>query len=177
MPATSQDHLPPPPQTFEVPLRFAQHNFDVHCYNTLKCSVVYDHNDFARVYNDAPSPSPRSPDYKNHWDLPSYLGIRNFPSPAVVKWTSLDGVFHETKVDIGHLFKEQLIWHKVPKSDLADVYRGPIADDAGILLEVNDKTVSVYTKTLIPTRTEQIPGNKNSDFRDDLLLVWAQTYQ
>lgn len=176
MSASDQNHLTLPPQTSEIPLRFVRHNFGAYCYNTLKCSVVYDHNDFTRLDNDTPSFKPgATDDYKSRWDA-SYLGIRNFPAPAQVKWTSLDGEAHEAQVDIGHLFKEQLIWHKVSKSDMADFFEGPIAGEAGIILEVNDRTVSVYTKTLIPTRTEQIPGNKNSDFRNDLFLVWTHTY-
>ncbi len=176
MPALSQEHLAPPPQTIEVPLRFVRHNFSAYCYNTLKCSVVYDNNDFTRLDNDSPSFKPSATDnYKSRWDA-SYLGIRNFPPPAKVKWTSLDGQPHEAQVDISHLFREQLIWHKVPKSDMADFFEGPVAGEAGILLEVNDRTASVYTKTFIPTRSEQIPGNKNSNFRDDLFLAWTQTY-
>jgi hypothetical protein len=28
----------------------------------------------------------------------------------------------------------------------------------------------------IPTREEQVPGNKDSDFRKDVLLVWSHRY-
>ena len=31
-------------------------------------------------------------------------------------------------------------------------------------------------KAFITTKTEQIPGNKDSDFRDDGILAWIHTY-
>jgi len=46
----------------------------------------------------------------------------------------------------------------------------------GIFLEVNDRTISVYMKAFIATRAEQIPGNKDSDFRDDVILAWTHAY-
>jgi hypothetical protein len=104
------------------------------------------------------------------------IGIDNFPPPAEVKWKSLDGVQHEASVDMAAIFKNGLIWHKVPRSDMADFYRGAVAGEPSIFLEVNDRTINVYTRMFIPTRTEQIPGNKCSDSRDDLFLVWTHTY-
>jgi hypothetical protein len=93
-----------------------------------------------------------------------------------VRWKSLDGAQHEAKVDMAAIFKDGLIWHKVPKSDMADFYRGPVAGAPSIFLEVNDHTVNVYMKMLVPTRTEQIPGNKYSFGRNDLFLVWTRAY-
>jgi hypothetical protein len=176
MSAQTDARIAPPAQTHAVPLKFKQHNFDVHCYNTLTCSVVYDDNEFARPYLNAPTPAPKALDYQKHWGTASYLGIRNFPSPARVHWTSKDGQTHEATVDIGNIFKDELIWHNVPKSDMADFYSGPVAGEPDIFLEVNDRTVSVYMTTLIPTKTEQIPGNKNSNGRDDIFLAWSHTY-
>lgn len=158
-----------------MPLHFARHNFGAACYNTLRCSIVYNDKEFAPFNRDKPAPAPNSPDYRDNWDSP-YLGIRNFPRPAEVHWTSLDGVKHEAKVDMAAIFKDQLIWHKVPKSDMADFYSGPVAGEPDIFMEVNDRTISVYMEMLIPTKTEQVPGNKLSDGRDDRFLVWARTY-
>ena len=45
-----------------------------------------------------------------------------------------------------------------------------------VLLEIDDRTVTVYTRTMIPTRTEQVPGNRFSTSRDDLIQVWTHTY-
>jgi hypothetical protein len=104
------------------------------------------------------------------------LGIRNFPPPAQVRWKSLDGVAHEAQVDIGAIFKDELIWHKVPKADMRPFFMGPVAGTPSISLEVKDHTVNVYIGMFIPTWTEQEPGNKNSEFRYDNFLAWTHTY-
>lgn len=171
--------MTPPPETISAPLRFARHDFGAHCYNTLACSVVYDQAEFTRSPSeepDKPSGPPESADYKERWGGASYLGVRNFPPPAEVLWTSLNGQAHETQVDISAIFKDELIWHKVPKQDMADFYEGPVAGSPDIFLEVNDRTINVYSKMLIPMTIERVPGNKNSDYRADLFLVWTRTY-
>ena len=81
----------------------------------------------------------------------------------------------EIKVDIAAIFKDGLIWHNVHKADMKDFYSGPYASDPSILIVVDDYTVSVYTKTFIPTLTEQTPGNKDRNYRADLLLAWFHT--
>ena len=164
----------PPPETYAVPLRFMRHDFGAACYDTLRCSVIYNNKQFTPFDVDKPSRKPGVSDQDN-WST-SYLGIRNFPPPAEVRWTSLDGTTHEAKVDMAELFKDQLIWHKVPKSDMMDFYSGPVAGEPGIFVEVNDRTINVYTHMFVPTKTAQTPGNKDSDFRDDWFLVWTRTY-
>jgi hypothetical protein len=153
------------------PLRFVKHDFQVFCYNTIRCHVIY--NDFNFKAEERPSPPPPSADYRDHWPFASYLGIRNFPPPAEVNWTSLDGVAHTAKVDIGAIFKDERVLYNVPDAEIPDRSWG---GEPGILLEVNDRTISVYMKAFIATKTEQIPGNKDSDFRDDVILAWTHTY-
>lgn len=153
------------------PLRFVKHDFQVFCYNTIRCHVIY--NDFNFKAEERPSPPPPSADYRDHWPFASYLGIRNFPPPAEVNWTSLDGVARTAKVDTGAIFKDERVLYNVPDAEIPDRSWG---GEPGILLEVNDRTISVYMKAFIATKTEQIPGNKDSDFRDDVILAWTHTY-
>ncbi|WP_426699847.1 hypothetical protein ACPPVV_10560 [Rhodanobacter sp. Col0626] len=173
---SASDLQTPPPETTQVPLHFAGHNFEAKCYNTLRCSVVYNDHDFTVLDNNTPSPVPSSSDYRKNWGTATYLDIRAFSSPAVVKWTAKDGSDHEATVDFDKIFKDRLIWHKVPKVDMKDFYRGPYAGNPDIFLEVNDRTVNVFMTMLVPTKTEQIPGNKYSFGRDDLFLTWTHTY-
>jgi hypothetical protein len=175
MATQSSDFQTPPAPTKEVPLRFAGHNFGAHCFDTLKCSVIYNNYDFTSLLNDAPAP-PRPADFKDRWARGGYLDIKAFPGPAEVRWTAKDGSKHEASVDFDAIFKDRLIWHNVPKADMAHFYEGPYADNPDIFLEVNNRTINVYMSALIPTKTEQTPGNKNSDFRDDLFLAWTHTY-
>jgi hypothetical protein len=168
--SSSADHAEPS----MFPLLFVDHDFQAFCYNTLRCHVVYNNFNFTPYKADQePSPAPPSADYRDHWPFASYLGIRNFPPPAEVKWTSLDGVEHVAQVDIGAIFKDERVLYRVPDSEIPDRSWG---GEPGILLEVNDRTISVYMKAFIATKTEQIPGNKNSDFRDDVILAWTHTY-
>jgi len=167
-----------PAQTDAVPLKFDSHNFDAYCYNVTGCRVYYNNHDFSPYAGDEDpdtliSAAPRSPDYRSHWGFASYLGVRNFPSPAEVRWKSLDGVAHEATVDIGAIFKDELILHRVPASDLPE---NSYVGSPGIILEVNDRTINVFMEAFVPTKTPQIPGNERSTARTDLFLAWSRTY-
>jgi hypothetical protein len=170
--------MQPPPETLQLPLRFTKHSFEAHCYDTIGCRVEYDgapqaglgRGEDPETYR---SPPPK-PGYKDGWSFASYIVLGKFPRPpAKVRWKSLDGQAHEAEVDIGAIFKDQLAWHKVPAADYAEDSFG---DSVSIFLEINDRVINVYTKALVPTKTEQIPGNKYSYGRDDLFLVWTRTY-
>ncbi|REN20443.1 hypothetical protein DSI41_05060, partial [Mycobacterium tuberculosis] len=63
------------------------------------------------------------------------LDIRNFPKPAEVRWKSKDGVAHVASIDIGQIFKDELIWHNLRKEEMADFYAGPVAGSPDIYLE------------------------------------------
>lgn len=177
--AAPSDTLPKHAAPNHFPLKFKRHDFRAYCYNTIGCEVIYAGNNFTRLQSgDVASPAPASPDYRDRWGFASYGGIPNFPPPAEVTWRSLDGVSHVAKVDIGAIFKDELILYSVPNDEIREgAFPGPgPAADPSIYLEVNDRTISVFTKTLIPTRTEQEPGNGNSYYRADLIQVWNQTY-
>ncbi len=175
MSAQTNARIEPPAPTHAVPLKFKLHNFEALCYNTIGCNVIYNQRYQEQNAPDQISPAPKSADYKKSWGSVE-LGITNFPAPAEVTWKSMDGVAHAAKIDIGEIFKDELIWHNVPKADMADFYKGPVAGDPDIYLEVNDDTVNVYMAMFIPTKKEQIPGNKDSDFRKDVILAWSHTY-
>jgi hypothetical protein len=178
--STQPEKIQPPPETLAVPLRFGKHNFVAYCYNAIGCHVIYNDHDFSestsdRDHDTVVSAAPPPGDYRGNWNA-SHVGIRNFPRPAQARWNSLDGARHEASVDLAEILKNELTWHKVPKADMADFYHGPVAGEPDVFLEVNDRTISVYMKMLVPTRTEQIPGNKYSFGRDDLFLVWTRAY-
>lgn len=170
-PESTPRHRGEPPM---FPLKFVDHDFEVHCYNTLRCRVIYNNFNFSPYKaEEQPSPAPSSSDYRDHWRFASNLGIRNFPPPAEVSWTSLDGVEHEAKVDIGEIFKDERVLYNVPDAEIPDRSWG---GEPGIILEVNDRTLSVFMKAFIATKTEQIPGNKYSDGREDVIQAWTHTY-
>ena len=169
-PDNAARHRGEPPM---FPLIFKVHAFQAYCFNTLTCKIVYNNYQFMPSLADKPSGPPPSADYREHWPFASNIGIRNFPPPAQVHWTSLDGVEHDAQVDIGAIFKDERVLYKVPNSEIPDRSWG---GEPGIFLEVNDRTINVYMKAFIATKTEQIPGNRNSDFRDDVIRAWTHSY-
>lgn len=158
----------------EWPFRFKRHNFGAFSYSTYGCKVIYDH--FLHL-NEQKDELQRSSDSigPNHLDYMSgsYLGIQNFPPPAVVTWRSKDGMPHEAEIDMAAIFKEELILHRVPKEEVD--FETSVGTPE-IILEVNDRTINIYTKTRIATKKEQEPGNQHSHYRDDLILVYTHTY-
>lgn len=173
MTTSSTGDVASPNTTPMFPLKFYEHAFASHCYNTLRCRVIYSNFDFNRSDADKPSPPPPPGDYQQHWAYASYAGIRNFPPPAEVQWTSLDGVAHAAKVDMGTIFKDERVLYRVPDAEIPDQSWG---GSPGIFLEVNDRTINVYMQAIVSTNNEQIPGNRYSNYRDDVILAWSHTY-
>ncbi|MFC4765391.1 hypothetical protein [Dyella koreensis] len=166
------------------PLRFYSHSFGARHFHTQRCQIIYNNNSFTRLTGDKPAGPPPVPNWQDDWSahygvVPSDHGGRTFPGPVELWWTSLDGVTHEATLDLDALFKERLILHslakdEIPEGWLAGCSRDPISPD--ILVEVNDRTVSIYMRALVATKEEQIPGNPHSKGRNDLMLAWTHTY-
>ena len=156
------------------PLTFKEHNFSARCYNTLRCRVIYDNYNFTRLDAEQPSGPPRSPDYRDKWNNASHLGVKNFPKPAEVTWTSLDGSEHEDLIDIGAIFKDERILHNAERDNVPDGWGHDILPS--IYVEVNDRTVSVLMRAFIPTKNFLVPGNPDSNYRRDTIVAWSKTY-
>ena len=156
------------------PLKFVQHNFGVRCYSTYGCRVDYNgHRQIDRPDDELrPSLENAHPDALKNASA-SYLGVMNFPEPAKVSWRSRDGEQHEAEVDIGEIFRDGLILHEVPKDDIPE---GVSILNPDIILVVNDRTINVYMRARIPTKSLRTLGNPNSDYRKDLLVAWSRTY-
>jgi hypothetical protein len=156
------------------PLTFVRHNFGAHCFDTIGCRITY--AGFTHGVDSEDEVSPPMSSYKGSREQllrAAHIGKRNFPPPAKVSWRSKDGAPHETEVDIGAIFKDRVVRHNVPRGD----YRDDLGiADPDIVLEVNDRTVNVYMRALIPTRTEQAEGGARGYSRDELVLAWTRTY-
>ena len=125
----------------EWPLKFRAHYFDAYCYSTYGCKVLYrgmlradDPDDVLQLSSE--SLGSRYPD-----NLSAGMGpIPNFPPPAKVTWRSRDGTPHEAEIDIGEIFKDQLIRHNLKQDEISEDGIGPGALPS-IILEVNDRTI------------------------------------
>lgn len=173
-------HRPPLPRVLgtvtvipnEFPLRFEDHSFEAHCYNTIGCSVLYNHRYSPKHAPDQVAPAPRHAGYRQDWGFATYIAIPNFPGPARVKWKSLDGVAHDAEVDIGSIFKSGLILHNVPQDEMP-VETAATVGGPSIFLEVNDRTISIYMMAMIFLK--DTPARKGA-FRTDLILAWSHAY-
>lgn len=155
----------------EFPLRFEMHGFEAHCYNARRCSVVYYDTVQTEMDPDEP-PLPSRGDYQKNWGGAPEIGIPNFPEPALIKWQSMDGTPYEAEVDIGGIFKDELILHNVPQEEIP-VETAATVGGPDIILEVNDRTINVYMKAAIALKDT---ATRKSAFRNDLILAWSKTY-
>lgn len=164
-----------PPSNMDTsrPFTFDRHNFGAYCYDTYGCKVLY--NDRYVTSQDdnelRPSTASVGPDYLDNLDG-GYLGIPNFPSPAVVTWRSKDGVPHEAHIDIGEIFRDEIIRHNVPRGDLPTETIATL-DAPDIVLVVNDRTISIYMRATVYLRDT---STRRRDRRDDMILAFSQTY-
>jgi len=137
-----------------LPLRFKIHSFSAYAFNTLKCKIIYFNEDFTAEDADKPSGPPPGGNYRSTWGFGSYSGIRNFPGPVEVNWTSLDGEAHHASIDLADIFKNEEILHRVPDEEIPDgMYPQGLYLDPGIFVEVNDRTINVYMRAGTRTAT------------------------
>lgn len=154
------------------PLRFSHHDFDVACFDTQRCKVHYHGFDFG---NPEPTPSAASLSPEAYDDAlsASYGPVpRNTPA-AQIDWVSKDGSALQAQVDIAAIFRDGLVRHHVAREDIAE---GASIGGTAVLLEVDDRSINVYTRTLIPLKAPLDPSNRDSDIRDELIKVYSRTY-
>ena len=161
-----------PRSNTDFPIKFHSHYFGAHCFDTQQCEILYD--EFPHGRENGISPSVASYGRPLEKLLSAGMGpIPNFPSPAKITWRSKNGDPHEAVIDIGEIFKTQLILHRVPRSEAREITTDGMPS---IIIEVNDRTVNVYMRATIWTKEEQIPGNKYSHSREDLIKAFSRTY-
>ncbi|HEY0334063.1 MAG TPA: hypothetical protein VGC74_10180 [Stenotrophomonas sp.] len=156
------------------PMRFKRFNFGARCYGTITCSVPFGGLDLGYAKPTLPS-STYGPDYLKSW-RGGYGGVDNFPPPVQVSWRSKDGTDHQAEIDLGELFKDEIVRHNVPREEVADSPDGKQGGYPSILLEVNDRTIRVYMRAFISTKHRLKAGNRYSDFRYDLVLIRSYNY-
>jgi hypothetical protein len=159
------------------PLRFDSFNFDVRCYNTLRCYAFFMRHQLS-THIDDPSGEPYSPDWKERWKagfivLPDQV----FPPPVEIHWTALDGNERFAEVDLEAIFPERLILHNAREEEVVDGWGlRDHARDVQILLEVNDRMINVYMRAWVLLKHPRDPTIRNSDSLRDLMLAWTKTY-
>ena len=74
---------------------------------------------------------------------------------------------------MSEIFKDGLIRHNLQREEIANTTNMFVPD---IILEVNDRTMNVYMRAHISTKALQEPGNKYSNFRNDLIKIYSKNY-
>lgn len=158
------------------PIRFDKFSFGARCYNTLKCRIYYDKAQLS-LHLDEPSGEPYKPNWKDAWSASYSLGYPGFPPPIDIRWTALDGVARETKIDLEEVFPDRLVLHNVQREDIKPGWENdPSARWVDILLEVNDRTINIYMRGEILQRKLKDSDDPDGEWRRDLVLAWTKTY-
>jgi hypothetical protein len=156
------------------PISFDHHNFDYACYEASELSIIYNNHMF-NTYNEKKlCPSKKINDEK-YWGG-GYGGVSNFPPPAKIKWRAKDGTPLEASIDIGLIFKEQVILHKEDPKQLTKYYDST-PSDPDIILEVNNRTINVYMLANMNVVPEGKSEQKSENIlRRSLTLAYSKTY-
>ena len=156
------------------PLFFIKHHFSTQCFDTQYCRVQY-----GSVPAEDRKPTGSIESVGRHYPAiltqAKRIGIQNFAGPVVIDWNSKDGTALHAEIDFDELFKDRLV-PIPPAVKREDIPERINISEPTIVVEVVDRTVNVYTSTHIPMKEEQIPGNRYSDFNDDLVRVFTRTY-
>lgn len=179
-PATKNEHMIPPPghgpytgTVADWPLWFPWHKFGAHCFSVQGCRISYARMPFG---TGRPRPSFESLGRPLEDVLRAGNGpVRNFPPPAEVTWTALDGTPLAASVDIAEIFADRMVRHTVVREDIMENATIPYP---GIILVVDDRTISVYMSTWIALK-ESLPkeqGKLAGQLHTGIVLVHTQSY-
>ena len=172
------EHMTPPPghgpftgTVADWPLWFAWHQFGTHCFSTQSCKILYAGHQHGverpgRSFESLGRPIERV--------ISADMGpIRNFPPPAEVAWTAMDGASLSAEVDIAQIFADRMVRHTVAREDVLENSNIPYP---GIILVVDDRTISVYMSTWMALKKPKNPGNPHSNQHSGVVLVHSRTY-
>lgn len=164
------------------PLVFDDYSLDTRCYNTLACSIIYARHQLVSPKNlGSPSGQPHRPDWKDQWhgNFSTYdFDTRGFPSTVEFRWKALDGIQREAEIDLDDVFPGHQIKHQVPREAVDEDWASTMRKSADILMEVNDRTINVYTRAKVLGKQEidpeHRPGKRVAYY--SLMLAWTRTY-
>jgi hypothetical protein len=161
------------------PLFFIRANWGYACYNAQACMVTLGAWDMReeKLESRPVVDSTKVPGYPDRTLSGDMVGVTPFEvqhaNPARVLWRAKDGTVLRASIDILEIFKDRLIRHETPREDVSP---NSSMGQTEIILEVNDRTINVYSRTRIPTKELREPGNRYSGNDRKLIKVSSQTY-
>lgn len=161
---------PPRIEDGVLTIPFHEHDFASHCFDTLACRVLYEN----RYDSDEKKPSPHLTEAIRR-NLGSGWILDSFPSVAEVEWTSMDGTHLRETIDLGKIFQSGLILY-ADDLDIDSVDLSIPGLPPEIFIVVEDRTIHVYMKAMIPLNKPINPDNKFSTWRFDSILAYKQSF-
>jgi hypothetical protein len=133
------------------------HELDLYMYDASDANIRYSNTFFTQYTKDlesdprnlAPSKKPEDDErQKTHW-----CGYPVFAGPVRLSWHDLKDNPVEYTFTFDEIFPDRVIPH--PKElDNRIIWEDPLDDDPGIILEIIDRTLNIYTvidlDTLVP---------------------------
>jgi hypothetical protein len=125
-------------------LKFSTHDFGILCYGGIaNLEIVYAGSPHELCF-DTPAREKLPSDEKR---VPGFLSgsYPAFAGPVEMEWNARDGIHLTHTIDLDEVFKDRVVLHT---ADSARIYEAkPISGgEPTIIVEVNDRTVSVYMK-------------------------------
>ena len=125
-------------------LKFSTHDFGILCYGGItNLELVYAGSSHELCFDTPgreklPSDEKRGPGFLSG-SYPAFAG------PVEMEWNARDGTHLTHTIDLDEVFKDRVVLHT---ADSARIYKAkPISGgEPTIIVEVNDRTVSVYMK-------------------------------
>lgn len=150
---------------------FRSHTFGGYCYDTAGCRITYANRHEVDALDRPSGARPDAAMQRKVWT--GHHIVNAVPQIAHVQWKARDGAALSTDVDLGALFADQRIVHNVPAHEVAE---GVSFVDPAIVLVVDDRTIEVYMRALVPLNHLRDPSNRYSDSVDEPVLVMRRTY-
>lgn len=168
-PRIDRRYIPPTIKNGKLIMPFFDHSFSASCYDTLACRVLYENS---YVVNEEEPSGPLTPVIRKN--LRGGWGSLDFPSKAHVAWTSKDGEAHEEDIDLEEIFKSKLVLYS-PELDVRDVNLHAYYRTPDIILVIENRSIYVYLKTLIPLIKPVDPRNIHSNARIEMVMAYTKT--
>jgi hypothetical protein len=152
-------------------LKFSSHSFAIFCYGGISDVCI----DYAQSRHDLtsagimPEKRPQDEDRYPSGTSGSYVP---FAGPITARWKTRDGNSLEASVDLDTIFPERAVNHG---QDPNLIHRAdPFVIPPIILIEVDDRTVSIYL--LAKLRLDNPAGPKPFATSRERILAYTRTY-
>lgn len=154
-------------------LRFTEHNFALFCYDCSNVHVVYGRRAHDLWDEGKAAPARTAADARRYPNA-KFGTYRAFETPLDARWSALDGTPLSCQVDLDAVFPERIVPHTV---DPRRIYRPmPISGrQPTILVEIDDRTLSVYIDATIQTLPEGADPLAGRDETDCRTLAFTRT--